>query len=210
MSTPGERSPSQLRSRVFWATTPPLIRTTARLVWRMETVRGAGFPRPPFVVAANHLSFLDAPLVGAAYGGRIRFITLQDMFGNYRSIDYALDAYEVITVRRGTVPLGAMREALSHLSVGGVIGVFPEGKRELSFDPAKARPGAAWLAARSGVPLVPVAVRGTDQVLGVDNKLRRGRIRLVVGPAMTADGPGRPSVDDLARRWVDWIVSNIE
>ena len=172
----------------------------------MTVDRGPGFPPPPFVLAANHHSFLDPPLLGSVYGDRVRFIGLADLFGNYRLLDWALDGYDVIRVRRGTVPLGATRIAISHLEAGGVVGLFPEGIRSHRFGDHAPLPGAAWLASRAGVPLVAVAVTGTEQVLGVDNKLHRGRVKITVGPSLHANGPGREAVDDLTRRWAEWVA----
>jgi 1-acyl-sn-glycerol-3-phosphate acyltransferase len=175
----------------------------------MTVDRGAGFPPPPFLIAANHHSFLDPPLIGSVYGKPIRFIGLADLFGSYPILDWALDGYEVIRVRRGTVPLGAMRSALSHLEAGGVVGLFPEGIRSSRFGDRAPLPGAAWLAARTGVPLVAVAVEGTEQVLGVDNQLHRGHVKVTVGPTLRAVGKGREAVDDLTRRWAAWVAVTV-
>ncbi len=71
-------------------------------------------------------------------------------------------------------------------------------------------PGAAWLAVRAGVPIVAVAAIGTDQVLGIDNRLHRGRVRIKVGPTFYAEGIGRAAVDDLTKRWSAWIAEATE
>jgi 1-acyl-sn-glycerol-3-phosphate acyltransferase len=198
------------RGRIAWVTVPRLVRMVGSVAWRLQIDRASPFPDPPFVVAANHHSFLDPLLVGAVYDRPVRFMGLVDLVGNYRWLDFALEAFDMIPVRRGAVPLGPVRTALAHLGGGGVVGLFPEGTRHWSFDPARARPGAAWLAARADVPLVPVAILGTERVLGVDNKLRRGRIRVQVGPAMTAETAQRPGVDDLTRRWGEWIAGAVK
>jgi 1-acyl-sn-glycerol-3-phosphate acyltransferase len=157
------------------------------------------------VVAANHYSFLDAFVVAASLPSRIRFLALQDLYGNHGWLDFALDAYGGIPVSRGVVPLGPVRTALQHLEAGGVVGLFPEGTRHWVFDPANARHGAAWMATRVGVPLVPIAISGTDRVLGVDNKLRRGTIHVEVGAPLHADGQGRAAVGELNDRWASWV-----
>lgn len=175
------------------------------MAWRLDVHVENGLPDPPFVVASNHFSFLDGLLVGAAFRHKIRFIALVELFGNYRWLDFSLKAVDVIPLRRGVVPLGPMRIALSHLTAGGVVGLFPEGTRHRGFDPERARPGAAWLSARTGVPLVPVAIAGTEQVLGVDNRLGRGRIQVVVGPPLHASGMDRTAVDELMARWGRWV-----
>lgn len=195
--------PSRI-SRSAWWIARPTIRAVATALWRVKT-SGEPFPTAPFVIAANHHSFLDPPIVGAAYGRRQRFITLVDLFGNYRSLDWILRTFEVIEVRRDTVPLSPLRQALTHLHNGGVVTVFPEGTRVWRFGDIQPRHGAAWLAVRARVPLVPVAVVGTDRVLGVDNKLHRGTVRVIVGEALHPIGADRAAVHDLTARWKAWI-----
>ena len=209
---PGQEPVGRLsiRHRAAWRIGPPSIRLAARLMWRLRIEREAPFPEPPFIIAANHLSFLDPPLVGAAWGKRVRFITLADLFGNYPLLDYTLKSFEAIRVRRGTIPLSAIRQSLAHLADGGVVCLFPEGTRAVKWGEVPPLPGAAWLAVRAGVPIVAVAAIGTDQVLGIDNKLHRGRIRIKVGPTFYPEGSGRPAVDDLTKRWSDWIASAID
>jgi 1-acyl-sn-glycerol-3-phosphate acyltransferase len=197
----------QTRSRVVWALTPPLIRAVARVAWRLDVVGRQLLPDPPYVLASNHHSFLDPLLLGAVHRRPIRFVGLSDLWGHYRTVDFFLDAWQVIPVTRGRVPLGAMREALRHLESGGTIGIFPEGRRYDVFDPRHALPGAAWLAARAGVPLVPAAVRGSEKVLGVDNRLHRGRISIAFGAPIHAHGCDRPSVDHMTVHWGSSVES---
>jgi 1-acyl-sn-glycerol-3-phosphate acyltransferase len=200
------RAESQPRSEtIAWTVGPLLVRGVGKVIWRLETDLGNGVPDPPYVVASNHFSFLDPVLLGAVLRQRIRFLALVDLFGNHRWLDFALTAFEVIPIRRGMVPLGPVRAALCHLSDGGVVGLFPEGTRHRSFEPDRARPGAAWLAARTSVPLVPVAIAGTDEVLGLDNRLHSGRIRVEVGPPLHARGTDRVAVEDLTSRWGRWV-----
>jgi 1-acyl-sn-glycerol-3-phosphate acyltransferase len=170
---------------------------------------GPGFPPPPFVLAANHHSFLDPPLIGAIYGKRSRFIALVDLFGNHNSLDWILDAFEVVPLRRGTVPLGPVRQCLAHLGDGGVVGLFPEGTRVDRFGDTELKRGAAWLSVRAGVPLVAVAVTGTDKVLGIDNKFHRGRVAVTIGPTMHPEGTGREAVNELTARWAQWVASTV-
>jgi 1-acyl-sn-glycerol-3-phosphate acyltransferase len=161
------------------------------------------------VVAANHHSFLDPFLVAAALPARFRFLALQDLFGNHRVVDFALNTFDAILVTRGVVPLGPVRSALAHLETGGAVGLFPEGTRNWVFDPRNARDGAAWLATRAGVPVVPMAISGSERVLGVDNKLRRGTIQVDVGASLRPDGHDRSAVTDLTARWGDWVEKRL-
>ncbi len=199
--------PRPAGSRFLWWVAVPTVRLASKTLWRLRVDRGSGFPRAPFVIAANHYSFLDPAIVGVAFGRRAAFLALVDLFGNYRMLDWTLDRFGVIPVGRGVVPLGAVRAALAHLAGGGIVAVFPEGTRVRRFGDVPIRRGAAWLAARTGVPLVPVAVIGTDAVLGLENRLRRGSVRVVVGPALTAAGARLEDIEDLSRRWQKWMAS---
>lgn len=203
------RDRGSLLSRISWQVAPRVIHLVSTVAWRLRIDYGEGFPEPPFVIAANHSSFLDPPMVGAAYRRRIRFLSLVDLFGNYRALDLALKTFEVIEVKRGSIPLRALRQALDHLAQGGVVAVFPEGTRAWRFGDKPVALGAAWLALRADVPLVPIAIGGTDKVLGVDNRLRRGRINVFVGPALIPEGRGRQAAHDLTVRWAEWIRSRL-
>jgi hypothetical protein len=112
---------------------PRVIHFVSKVLWRLRIDYGEGFPDTAFVIAANHSSFLDPPIVGGVFRRRVRFLTLGDLFGNYRLLDLALRTFEVIEVRRGAIPLGALRQALDHLGEGGVVAVFPEGTRAWRF-----------------------------------------------------------------------------
>lgn len=184
---------------------PPLVRGVGRLAWHLEIRLTAPPPSPPFVVAANHHSFLDPFIVAAALPARFRFLALQDLYGNHGWVDFALNVFDAIPLSRGVVPLGPIRSALDHLESGGALGLFPEGTRHWVFDPRNARDGAAWLATRAGVPVVPMAISGTEGVLGVDNKLRRGTIHVEVGASLRPTGRDRSAVADLTARWGDWV-----
>jgi 1-acyl-sn-glycerol-3-phosphate acyltransferase len=199
-----------LSERIVWAVLPPTIRGVGRVAWRLQLQVPDGLPEPPFVVASNHFSFLDGLLIGAVLRQKVRFLALVDLFGNYRWLDFALNAFDVIPIKRGVVPLSSVRAALSHLNNGGAVGLFPEGTRHHTFDPLLARPGAGWLAARAGVPLVPVAVAGTNRVLGVDNRLRAGRICVTIGRPLSANGTDRNAVDELMTRWAIWVSKTLD
>jgi 1-acyl-sn-glycerol-3-phosphate acyltransferase len=198
-----------LRVRIAWAGVPRLTRVIGGMAWRLDIDHGPGFPHPPYVVAANHHSFLDPFLIAAAHRDKIRFLALHDLFGNYRWVDFSLSAFDVIPITRGTVPLGPMRTALSHLRSDGVVGIFPEGTRHSSFDPDRVRRGGAWLSVRAQVPLVPVAVSGSERVLGPDNRLHPGRLRVEVGPTLAPTGRDREAVAELNRQWSQWVASRV-
>lgn len=176
------------------------------MFFSLRIEREAPPPAPPFVVAANHYSHFDPPIVGASLGLPIRFLALEDLFGANRLLDWLIVGYGAIPTPRQRRPVGAVRTALAALEAGQSVGVFPEATRVSHWGTLPPKRGAAWLAAQAGVPLIPVAVLGTGQVFGIDNRLRKAPLRVVIGRAME---PERADVDALTGRWAEWMTEQI-
>ncbi len=183
-----------------------MIRGVAKLAfsYRVETL--APLPAPPFVVAANHYSHFDPPVIGAALRTTIRYLALDELADASRFLAWVLPTFGTIPLSRSALPIGTLRVALARLSRGEVVGLFPEGTRVARWGDREPKRGAAWLACKAGAPLVPVAVIGTDQVLGIDNRLCRGTIRVVIGRAMDPDGADPTS---LTADWFDWVNTHL-
>lgn len=137
------------------------------------------------VAAVNHFSFLDPLIAGLALRRPVRFLALDELWGQSRLLDGTLAAFGAIPLpREKRVPVRAMRAAIGHLRAGGAAGVFPEGRRTAAWGESPFRPGAAWLALRTGAPVVPVALWGTQNVMPLSGRVRRGPVRAVVCPAV--------------------------
>lgn len=151
-----------------------------------SVIRRAPLPRGPFVAAINHMSHLDPPIVGLALGRPIRFLALGELWGNAWILDRIFRAYGTIPLpTHSRHPLGALRAALEQLRSGGAVGVFPEGRRVAEWGGTPLKRGAAWLCVRTGAPLVPVTVWGTQHAMPVDRlRLRRAPVTVVVGAAI--------------------------
>jgi len=135
------------------------------------------------VIAANHLSHIDPPLVGNAAGRFVRFLALDELFGNHLVFDVVTGFFGAIPIDRDGVPARALEEAVAHLERGGAVGVFPEGRRVEYWGETAPKRGAAWLAWMSGAPLVPVALLGTERTLGpVERGIHRTAVRIWIGP----------------------------
>jgi 1-acyl-sn-glycerol-3-phosphate acyltransferase len=129
-------------------------------------------PDGPVVFAANHFSHLDPVLVGATVGRPVRFLAVDELFGASAFFDWLTTWLGAIPMSRTRAPLGALRTALEVLADGGSVGLFPEGIRVWTWGETDSKRGAAWLARRAGVPLVPVAIAGSDDAMG------RGQMRI--------------------------------
>lgn len=193
-----------LRSRLLWAPASPIFRGAGRALFSLQIDRTAVLPDPPFVVAANHYSHFDGPLVGAALRQPVRFLVVEDLFGDRPLLDWLVLGSGAIPLPRRRIPLTALRTALAALEAGDVVGVFPEGTRVSHWGILPPKRGAAWLAARAGVPLVPVAVVGTGQAFDLDNRLHRADIRIVIGSALASG-----DATEMTEKWAAWVTARI-
>lgn len=200
------KPPPAARSRFLWAVAPPAIRGIGRTFFDMNVEFESELPAPPFVVAANHYSHFDPPVIAAALGLRIRYLALEDLFVANRLLDWLITGFGAIPTPRIRHPIGAVRMALNALDQGEIVGVFPEATRVSHWGIVSPKRGAAWLALRAGVPLVPVAVVGTGRVLGLENRLRRAPIRVVCGAPIATTGK---DVEQLTASWSAWMADRI-
>ena len=150
-------------------------------------VRGQGHvpKRGGFIVASNHVSYLDPPIIGVACPRQLSFMARSSLFGQLL-LGAFLRAIHVIPIARGESDIGAIREALSRLRRGEGVAIFPEGGRQLSGTLGAAKRGVGLLAATARVPIIPAVVTGTFQALppGSD-RLHPAKIRVAFGPAIS-------------------------
>jgi 1-acyl-sn-glycerol-3-phosphate acyltransferase len=201
------KEPSAMRSRILWGVGRPVIRIVGRAGFSLRVDYQATLPEPPYVMAANHYSHFDPPAVGVAAGIPIRFLALDDLFGVHKLLDWLITGFGAIPIPRTRRPIRAVRTALEALEAGEVVGVFPEATRVSHWGTLPPKRGAAWLAKRTGVPLVPVAVIGTGLGFGLENRIRRAKIRVIVGEPID---PNSGDVDALTALWAEWISEQID
>lgn len=121
--------------------------------------------RKPFIICANHICWLDPLAVGAALPAsyRIHFMGKKELFRNF-FFAFVLKKAHAFPVNRQEADYGAIKKALQLLKEGQVLGLFPEGSRSKSGSLQKAFNGAALIANRSGVPIVPILIVGPYRI----------------------------------------------
>ena len=119
----------------------------------------------PLVVASNHGSHLDPPLLGHALGRPVAFMAKAELFA-IPLLGAVIRACGAYPVRRGASDREAIRTATTKLEEGWATGVFLDGTRQANGRVNNPLPGAALLAARSGAPLLPVAIVNSHRALG--------------------------------------------
>ena len=133
-----------------------------------------------FILASNHISNLDPVLLGICSVRRMNFMAKIELFKG--ALGFILVRLGSFPVKRGTADLGAMKEGIKRLKNGRVVLIFVEGTRRIGDAPSHAQPGAGFLAIKSGVPVVPVFLRGTNEVMPPGaQSLKRGRVYATFG-----------------------------
>ncbi|MDP2138293.1 MAG: lysophospholipid acyltransferase family protein [Candidatus Didemnitutus sp.] len=148
----------------------------------------------PFLIAANHASHLDPPLVGGYVGRQMRFFARKTLWSNPVAAGW-FDGLECIPVDRDSGDIGAIRRVLQALHENRAVVLFPEGTRSPDGKFQSPKAGVGLVACKTGVPVVPCRVYGSFEAFGRSNKIPNlgAPITLVFGqpiPASDYDVPG--------------------
>lgn len=150
--------------------------------------REAGFEHipatGPFILAANHSSFMDPPLVGASCSRAISYLARESLFSN-PLFGRILRSVGSVPVDRDGASGKGLKTILERLIGGDGIILFPEGTRSSDGQLQKGRAGVGLVVIKSGAPVVPVRVFGTYEAFGRHHKLPRPRrVGVRFGPVM--------------------------
>jgi 1-acyl-sn-glycerol-3-phosphate acyltransferase len=153
----------------FYSPGTAIIGFVARLLWGARVESGdEHIPRSgPFILVANHCSNVDPLILGWAIGNRtnrlIHFMAKAEMRG-WPILGWLAGQSGVFFVRRGEGDRAAQRYSLEALAEGRPIALHPEGTRSRNGRLQAGRAGAAFLAMRSGAPLLPAGIAGTHRI----------------------------------------------
>jgi 1-acyl-sn-glycerol-3-phosphate acyltransferase len=129
----------------------------------------------PYIIVANHVDWKDPPAIELTFRVAIRFMAKIEAFRMF-FLGGLMRGIGCFPVRRGEGDRRAMVTCLQVLRAGNPLGYFPEGTRSRDRKLHRAHPGIAFLAKRSGAPILPVGLSGTPEA-----KLFRSNIRVTVG-----------------------------
>jgi 1-acyl-sn-glycerol-3-phosphate acyltransferase len=141
-------------------------------------------PDGPFISVSNHTHWLDPPLIMTSLPRRL-YPLVANKWRRRPVIGQLMASIDSIPVLRGEVDRRALRKAMEVLKQGKVLSIAPEGTRSKTGTLQRGRGGAAYVACRMGVPLVPVGVVGVEKALGELRRLRRPRVKVVIGQPFT-------------------------
>jgi 1-acyl-sn-glycerol-3-phosphate acyltransferase len=161
------------------------VRLLARLLYRIEIV--GRVPAGPCIVAANHESVLDPPLLALAADQPLHFLAKVELW-RYRPGAWLMDALGGIPINRDRRDLGSVGRAEELVRAGETVALFPEG----TVRGGTWTRGAARLALLTGAPIVPVRIVGTRRALS-RGRIGLPKIRIVVGEPIRVE-PAKPTV----------------
>lgn len=125
----------------------------------------SNLPPAPFIVCSNHFSWLDPPLVACVFNRRqqIHFMAKQELF-QIPVINYIISKAGAFPVKKDTADRKAVQKALMLLKANKIIGLFPEGTRSKDGKLQELFDGVSWIALKSEVPIVPLAIKGPYRI----------------------------------------------
>lgn len=179
------------------------------LVWRVSAKGRENVPRTgAFIVAPVHRSYLDTLLAGYVTSRPMRYMAKEEIF----SKPWAAKLFSSLggfAVRRGTPDRDALRQCEQVLASGEPLVLFPEGTRRSGPVVEDLFGGAAWVALRANVPIVPVGIGGSDKAMPPGAKmLGRSRIVMVIGPPLWP--PPRTAAGRVPRKAVEEMTGRLQ
>jgi 1-acyl-sn-glycerol-3-phosphate acyltransferase len=138
-------------------------------------------PAPPYIVVANHLSYVDAPLLYTII--KVERITgwAAEKYQRHPLYGPFVNFFGGVFIQRGKVDRKALSIAMDRLQNGYVFGIAPEGTRSHTGTLARGKTGAAYLTNEADVPIVPFGIAGTDKTLRTLLHFRRPCLSVRVG-----------------------------
>ncbi|MEP0915209.1 1-acyl-sn-glycerol-3-phosphate acyltransferase [Leptolyngbya sp. DQ-M1] len=181
-----------------WSIVSPVLHTYFRgRIYGAENVPKQG----RLLVVSNHASDFDPPLLSCAIGRPVAYMAKEELF-NVPVLKQAIKAYGAYPVKRGTADRSAMKAAMASIESGWATGVFLDGTRTTDGRIADPKLGAAWIAAKTNSPLIPVSLWGTHQIFKPGSAIPRPvpitiRIGEVIDAPQSSD---RSELEEITQR----------
>lgn len=186
-----EVEPSPLEPSGFYAFTLGFVKLIGRIFLGVSAGGIAGREHVPrtggFIFASNHASHLDPPLLAIASPRQLTYLAKVELFRNplFSRFIRSLGAFPV---NRGGRDTRAVDTAAAYLRAGHALAMFPEGTRSLDGRLGPIKSGAARLAIKAHVPIVPVHIRGSFEAWPKHGVPRPHRVTIRIGPALPPPG----------------------
>jgi 1-acyl-sn-glycerol-3-phosphate acyltransferase len=188
------------RSDLRYAAVRAVLAGLLRGFFRLEVTGREHIPaRGAVILAPNHRSLIDIPVAAAVTKRKVWFMAKEELFRS-RVSAAVFGGLGGFPVRRGRPDRAPLLRALELLRQGEVVGIFPEGTRRPLARFEELEEGFAYVALKSGAPIVPVAISGTEAVFPPGRRFPRpAKIRAAVGEPFRLSGSGGRAMGVLPR-----------
>ncbi len=194
--------------RISWL----FLNVVERVVFGFKVSGRESIPRSgAVIIASNHISYCDPPVVGSGVPREVFFLAKEELFRN-RAFGWLISQYNAIALRRSVGDVGAVKKAVELLKQGKAVLMFPEGTRSLSGRLLKPKPGVGMIASLASAPVVPAYVTGSNHLGAAFLRKTRMAVRfgrpIEPSPDM-AHGSGRPTRRDEYLRLSQEVMQRI-
>lgn len=188
-----------------------IVRFIMHLIADVEVSGLDSLPQGNFILAANHLGRLDTAILLYAVDREDIILPVAEKYKNHPLFGAIGRAVDAIWLNRFDADHAAFREILARMEKGGLMVIAPEGTRSKTEALQEAKMGVAFLANRSGYPVLPVALTGTEDRLIVKNlkKFRRSKITAKAGELFHVEVPRGRGREQALRAATDDIMCRI-
>lgn len=196
----------------FYRFSAVVLRIIFKILFRLSVYGQENIPDTgAAVLVANHSSYLDPPVLAVSCKRHISFMSKASLF-KVPILKSCLRSFEAFPVNRGKADIRAFKTAIGRIKEGRLISLFPEGTRQ-HLGPKKLGPmhdGAAYLILKSGVPLIPVGISGTDKIMPKGHHFPRfPRISVKIGDPIHIDTqkPDQAKILEISKTMEEAIIS---
>jgi 1-acyl-sn-glycerol-3-phosphate acyltransferase len=157
-----------------------IIRTVLFFNGGLEVTGTENIPKEGVIIASNHTSYLDPPIIGSVTPRRCNFMAKKGLF-EVPILGWMIK-YTAFPVDREAPRASTIKEAVKKTRDGHIVVLFPEGQRNETSELLEPKPGIGMVAAMSRAPIVPVYITGADRALPPGARwLKRAKIKVVFG-----------------------------
>lgn len=188
-----------------------LVKVLSKILFRLQVFGKENIPlKGNFIVASNHASYLDPPIVGASCPRVVSFLAKEELFKNFL-FGRLISNLNAFPIKKEEGDVQSLRRAIRELRSGRGLVIFPEGRRTNAGQVVKPMRGVGLLATKGDAIIVPTFIRGSDKALPIHSKLiRPKKISVYFGRAFIPGRLSENSKKDFYQRIADKTMQEID
>jgi 1-acyl-sn-glycerol-3-phosphate acyltransferase len=194
-----------------YTTVRAIMRFIMNIISRVDLRGMENMPEGNFILAANHLGRLDTAILLYAIDREDIIMPIAEKYRNHPLFGMLGRSIHAIWLNRFEADYAALRDILKRMEQGGLMVIAPEGTRSKTEALQEGKMGVAFLASKSGYPVVPVALTGTEDRVVLENikRFRKSHITATAGKPFYIEIPRGRERDQAMREATDEIMCNL-